>query len=42
MFGFKKRKAKEKPIQVVPTTTDQQTDLSEMNIRDTISASNVS
>jgi len=33
MFGFKKRKAKEKPIQVVPTATDAQTNPIEANVR---------
>ncbi|MBR1843119.1 MAG: hypothetical protein IJ788_07615 [Oscillospiraceae bacterium] len=33
MFGLKKRKAKEKQIQVVPTVTDAQTDPVETNVR---------
>ena len=33
MFGFKKRKAKEKPIQVVTTVPDMQTDPGEANVR---------
>ena len=33
MFGFKKRKAKEKPIQVAPTATDAQTNPGETNVR---------
>ena len=33
MFGFKKRKAKETPIQVAPTETDAQTNPIEANVR---------
>lgn len=33
MFGFKKRKAKEKPRQAVPTVTDTQTNSVETNVR---------
>ena len=41
MFGFKKRKAKEKPIQVAPTATDAQTNPIEANVRGQTLTSNV-
>ena len=42
MFGFKKRKAKEKPIQVVPTVPDMQIDPVETNVRGQTLTSNAS
>ena len=41
MFGFKKRKAKETPIQVAPTATDAQTNPIEANVRGQTLTSNV-
>ena len=42
MFGFKKRKSKEKLLQVVPTTTDAQANPVETNVRGQTLTSNVS
>ena len=42
MFGFKKRKAKEKPVQVALAMTDMQTDPVETNVRGQTLTSNVS
>ena len=42
MFGFMKRRAKEKPLQVVPTATDAQADPVETNVHGQTLTSNVS
>ena len=42
MFGFKKRKAKEKPGRTTPTATDAQTNPVETNVRGQTLTSNAS
>ena len=42
MFGFMKRRAKEQPLQVVPTATDAQADPVETNVHGQTLTSNVS